>query len=83
MNKFIKKLYNLNGKTIQIVTTHKWFGKDEYKCELNLINDERRIGFKLLDSEIYLLKDEVRFFGELGGIFCFRDNLMEIVMIHM
>lgn len=83
MNKFIKKLYNLNGKKIKIVTIHKLFGRDEYRCELNLINDEKRIGFRLLNSEIYLLKDEVSFFNEIGEAFCFRDDLMEIIMVHI
>ena len=80
MDKFIKKLRSLNGKKIKIVTIHKWFGRDEYRCELNLIDNEKCIGFKLLNSEIYLLKDEVKFFWEVGGAFCFGDSLMEIIM---
>jgi hypothetical protein len=83
MDKFIKKLCNLNGKKIKIVTIHKWFGRDEYRCELNLINDEKRIGFRLLNSEIYLLKDEVIFFNEIGGVFCLKDDLMEIIMMNI
>ena len=83
MNKFVKKLSNLNGKKVKIITIHKLFGRDEYRCELNLINDERRIGFKLLNSEIYLLKNEIIFFNEISGSFCFKDNLMEIVMLHI
>lgn len=83
MNKFIKQLYSLNGKKIKIVTTHKWFGRDEYRCELNLINDEKRIGFKIMNSEIYLFKNEVSVFGEAGGTFYFQDDLMEIIMVHI
>ena len=83
MDKFIKKLRRLNGKKITIVTIHKWFGRDEYICELDLIENEKHIGFKLMNSEIYLLKNEIIFFNEYKGTFCFKDNLMEIIMSHI
>ena len=74
MDKFIKKLRSLNGKKIKIVTIHKWFGRDEYRCELDLIENEKHIGFKLMNSEIYLLKNEMIFDKGAEPIKWRKDN---------
>ena len=82
MQEFVSKLCKLNGHKVTIITSHKLFGNEKYKCELCLVNDEKRMGFRILSHEIYLLKSEVKSFEYLLRTYRFRDALMEINIVH-
>lgn len=81
MDSFIKQLHKINGHEVIICTTHKWFGKQKYKCRFYLIDDINRIGFKIKNSEIYLLKSEIISFEKIGQIFCMKDSLMTVTIM--
>lgn len=78
MENFIKELHKLNNHEVRIITLHEWFGKQKYKCLFNLINDEKKIGFKIKNHEIFLLKTEVEFFEHTDKSFFLKDSLMFI-----
>ena len=82
MEKIIQKLIKLNGKSVKIVTAHKWFGVNEYQCNLSLINDDMRLGFRIANKEIYILKGELESFKEIGNSYMFNDTLMKIAIIY-
>lgn len=73
-----EKLKKHNGEDAVIRISHKLYGEQKIKAELNYICDEGRIGFSLKKGqEIYIYKEEVKEFGIEGGIY-FADDLMRI-----
>lgn len=82
MTKIMRKLFELVGKNVTIITIHKWFGTEKFECEFDFINDNDRIGFKVLNKEIYLLKNEIVSAEQINKTCYIRDALMEIAIIH-
>lgn len=82
MTKIMRKLLELMGKSVTIITTHKWFGVEKFECEFDLVNNDDRIGFKVLNKEIYLLKNEVVSAEQIDKTCYIRDSLMEIAIIY-
>ena len=80
MDKAIKGLQHLIGKEVEIVTIHEWFGKEKYNCKFDFILDDRRIGFKVQNSEIYVLKSDLEVLKEINGAYYIKDFLMEIII---
>ena len=81
MEKVIRELQKLNGKKVEIITMHKWFGKERYNCQLSLVADNDKIGFKIQNSEVYILKSDLESIQEVNGTYCIKDALMEITII--
>jgi hypothetical protein len=80
MDKTIKGLQHLIGKEVEIVTIHEWFGKEKYNCKFDLILDDRRIGFKVQNSEIYVLRSDLEALEAVNGVCRIKDFLMEIII---
>ena len=78
MEKAIRELQKLNGKKVEVITMHKWFGKEKYNCQLSLITDNDKIGFKVQNSEVYILKSDLESIKEVNGTYYIKDALMEI-----
>lgn len=81
MTQIIKELHKLSGQMVKIVTLHEWFGKEKYSCQFNFIYDNMRIGFKVQNKEIYILKTELKALEKKDGMYSIRDSLMEIMVI--
>ena len=80
MDKAIKGLQHLVGKEVEIITTHEWFGKEKYNCKFDFILDDRRIGFKVQNSEIYVLRSDLETLEKVDVGYRIKDFLMEIVI---
>lgn len=81
MKETMIELHELTGRMIKVITTHKWFGREKYNCQLDLICDDTKIGFKIQNKEIYILKAELESFEKANGVYYIRDSLMEIAII--
>ena len=81
MKEIIIELQELIGKMVKVITTHKWFGKEKYDCQLDIVCDDTKIGFKIQNKETYILKAELESFEKTDGVYYIRDSLMEIAII--
>ncbi len=81
MEKAIRELQKLNGRKVEIFTTHKWFGKARYNCQLSLVADDNKIGFKVQNSEVYILKSDLDSIKKENDTYYIKDALMEIVIV--
>lgn len=67
-----------NGKDATISISHKLYGDQKIKCELDYILDDERIGFKAINGqEIFIYRKDLINYGTKDGIY-FADNIMEI-----
>ena len=67
-----------NGKDAMISISHKLYGDQKIKCELDYIFDGQRIGFKAKNGQdIFIYKSDLVDYGVKDGIY-FADNIMEI-----
>ena len=61
-----------------ISISHKLYGTQKIKCELDYIFDNERIGFRVKNGqEIFVYKSDIVDYGIKDGIY-FADNIMEI-----
>ena len=66
------------GKDAIISISHKLYGSQKIKCELDQIFDSERIGFRVKNGqEIFIYKSDIVDYGIKDGIY-FADNIMEI-----
>ena len=66
------------GKDAIISISHKLYGTQKIKCELDYIFDSERIGFRVKNGqEIFIYKSDIINYGIEGDIY-FADNIMEI-----
>lgn len=82
MLEFANKLEKINGRRVRINTTHLLYGNQKIKCELDLINDDERLGFKVNGQDIYMNKHEITYteLNSTGDEFYFGNNLRTIKM---
>lgn len=82
MLEFVNGLEKINGRRVCISTTHLLYGNQKIKCELCLINDDERLGFKINGQDIYMNKNEITYTEHInsGDEFCFGNNLRTIRM---
>ena len=82
----MKKGINILEKTLRenkgvdacISISHKLYGPQKIKCELDYIFDNERIGFRVKNGqEIFIYKSDIVDYNIEDGIY-FADNIMEI-----
>lgn len=67
-----------NGQDATISISHKLYGDQKIRCELDYIFDNERIGFKAINGqEIFIYRKDLINYGTKDGIY-FADNIMEI-----
>ena len=67
-----------NGADATISISHKLYGEQKIKCEINCIIDDERVGFRVKnEQEIFIYKSDIIDCGIKDGIY-FADNIMEI-----
>ena len=70
--------YKSNGRDAVVSISHKLYGNQKIKCELDYIFDNERIGFKAINGqEIFIYRGDLIDYGVNDGIY-FADNVMEI-----
>ena len=73
-----KTLRENNGTDVCIDISHKLYGPQKIKCELNYICNDERIGFRVKNGqEIFIYKSDIVDYNIKDGIY-FADNIMEI-----
>ena len=73
-----KALRENKGKDAIISISHKLYGTQKIKCELDYICDNERIGFRVKNGqEIFIYRSDMVDYGVKDGIY-FADNIMEI-----
>ena len=78
MNILEKTLKEYNGTDATISISHKLYGLQKIKTELNCIFDENRVGVRVKSGqEIFIYKKDLVDYGTKDGIY-FADDLMEI-----
>lgn len=69
-----------SGKDAVISISHKLYGNQKIKCELNYIFDDKRIGFKAINGQdIFIYRNNIKNYDIKYGIY-FADELMEITI---
>ena len=67
-----------NGKDATISISHKLYGNQKLRCELDYTWDNERIGFKAINGqEIFIYRKDLVGYGVEDGIY-FADDIMEI-----
>lgn len=73
-----KVLRENNGRDAIISISHKLYGTQKIKCDLDYIFDSERVGFRVKNGqEIFIYKSDIVDYGIKDGIY-FADNIMEI-----
>ena len=73
-----KALKENNGVDAIISISHKLYGTQKIRCDLNYIFDSERVGFRVKNGqEIFIYKSDMIDYGIKDGIY-FADNIMEI-----
>ena len=71
-------LQQKNGQVAVISTSHKLYGDQKIKCELDCICDSQRIGFRVKSGqEIYVYKNDIQSF-DVNDVMFFEDDVMSI-----
>ena len=66
------------GASVMVYTSHKLYGIQKIKLDLDYIFDEDRIGIRVRNGqEIFICRDRIVNYGVENDIF-FADDLMEI-----
>ena len=67
-----------NGKDATISISHKLYGNQKIRCELDYIFDNERVGFKAINGQdIFIYRKDLIDYGTKDGIY-FADDIMEI-----
>lgn len=66
------------GVNVDIGISHKLYGNQKIRCNLDYILDEERVGFRLNEEqEVFVYLKDLVGYGVEDGIY-FADNLMKI-----
>ena len=67
-----------NGKDAMISISHRLYGNQKIRCQLDYIFDDQRIGFRVINGqEIFIYRNDLVDYGVRDGIY-FADNIMKI-----
>ena len=73
------QLQGLRGKA---TLKHLLFGEQQYGCdELQVINDDEKIGIVVKGAELFVYKQKVVEFCTSGNMFVVGDDMLEIEVI--
>lgn len=82
MVEFLRKFEELNGRKAKILLEHCLFGRQVFYCEdLHIINDDERIGTRIKGNDIYMHKQDVKFFKAVDNMFKISDDRLTITII--
>ena len=73
-----KIIFGLDGKNGTIKIKHKIYGNQEIKGKFSIIDDENRVGVKVRNSEIFLLRSEIANMNVSDNHALVQGDMMEI-----
>lgn len=74
-----RELKKYEGEMAIISISHKLYGEQKIKCELNWIFNEDKIGIRVKrDYEIYMYRGKIVDYGIKDGMIYFADDLMRM-----
>lgn len=77
---FINEIKGIEGDRVNIDILHKLYGNQKMHCDLQVLDDESRLGFHFAatNQEIYIEKEKICDFGIKKGVYYFASDLMRI-----
>ncbi len=79
MENFIRKFTQLNGRAATIILEHCWFGKQTFEAqEVNVLEDEDRLGLILHGQGVYAYKQRLQKFMLDDNVVEFADDKLRI-----
>ena len=75
---FIKEIKNIEGRRVNVSIAHKLYGNQTIRCNIQILDDESRLGFHINNQDIYINKTELCDFGITKGTYYFASKLMRI-----
>jgi len=79
MGEMVRKFTQLNGRTATIILEHKFFGKQKFEAqEVNVFEDEDRLGLILHRQAVYIYKQRLRSMELRDDIVEFADDKLKI-----
>ena len=82
MEQFMENFVAANGEPGKIIIRHKLFDSQSYDCnELQIINDDERIGVIIKKQEIFMYKQSMSKAICEGKMLTFTDERLTITII--
>lgn len=75
---FIEEIRSIEGERVNINIKHQLYGNQKIQCDVEIIDDESRLGFSINNQNIYIDKKELCDFGIIKGTYYFASKLMRI-----
>ena len=78
-----EKWDELANKNCMVVIKHALFDEQRYDCdELQVINDERRIGVVIKGRNLFAYKQDVEDFWMYDNAYMVKDKMMKITIVN-
>lgn len=82
MTEFIHYFTQITGLGGKVLMEHSFFGKRVYTCEkFDVINDEDKIGLRMMGQDIYVLKKDVKLSKVYDKMYVLADNFLQLTVI--
>ena len=81
MQEFMRKFTQLNGIKANVILDHCLFDRQAFHCdELQIINDDVKIGVILMGQEKFLYKQDVKVAEVQGDTYMVSDGRLGIIV---
>ena len=82
MQEFMRKFTQLNGMGTRVILEHCLFDRQALDCdELQMINDDERVGLILKSHQIFMYKQNVKVAEVHDNIYMISDGRLTITII--
>ena len=79
MQQFMRKFTQLNGVRAKVLVEHCLFDKQVFLCdELQVVNDDERIGVMIKGQAIFMYKQNVKVAEVQGDLYTVSDGRLTI-----
>lgn len=81
MQQFMRKFMQLNGVEARVTLEHCLFDNQRFYCrQLQMVNDDTRIGVMLKGREIFVDKRDVKVAGVNNNTYMLSDGRLTIIV---
>lgn len=78
-----EKWDQLQNVNCRVIINHELFGEQQYDCDnVQIINDEHRIGVVIKGRELFVYKQEVVNFWVYESAYTVRDEMLTITIVN-
>lgn len=82
MTEFINYFLKIDGMRGKILINHNLFGQKIYRCEkINIINDDDKIGVRLMGQDLYILKKDIKLSKVSDKMIVLADDMTQFTII--